>query len=220
MTTSGTTSFNPDVATIIEEAYERAGIEGRSGYELRSAVRSLNVLAAEWANIGLNLWTVERATISLVAGTDDYSLPTDTVDVIETSVQYGDNEYKIERVGVSRWSGIVNKTTAGRPTLVYVERILAPKANFWPVPDRSYTFVYWRMRRIQDAGTPEKTLDIPFRFLPPMISGLAYHLAMKKTVPDQNRISMLKAKYDEDMANATYEDRERASLYIRPRIKR
>lgn len=220
MVTSGLTVFNPDVATLIEEAYERAGIEGRSGYELRSAIRSLNFLFAEWASIGFNLWTVDSGTISLVAGTSQYNLPTDTVDLIETSVRIGTiNDIRIERIGVNSWNGINNKTTTGRPSQVYVERITAPRINVWPVPDQSYTFVYWRMRRIQDAGTPELTADVPFRFLPALVSGLAFHLHSKKSVIDPNRLQLLKARYSEDLANATYEDRERNSMFIKPRIK-
>lgn len=220
MATSGTTAFNPDLATIIEEAYERAGIEGRSGYELRSAVRSLNIMVAEWANIGLNLWTVERGTLALTSGTSQYSLPTDTVDLIEQGILVSSQEYRLKRIGVSEWASIVNKSTPGRPTQVYVERIIAPRLNVWPVPDQAYTMVYWRLRRIQDAGTPDKTLDLPFRFVPAMIAGLAYHLACKKSVIDAQRVELLKRAYDEALMNATYEDRERNSFYIRPRIKK
>lgn len=220
MATSGTATFNPDVANIIEEAYERAGIEGRSGYELRSATRSLNLVLTEWSNRGVNLWTLEQGTISLVAGDGQYDLPTDTVDLIQHSLRdLSGNDIDIRRISVDSWASIVNKTTSGRPTQIFIERLIAPRVNLWPVPDQEYTLVYWRMRRLQDAGTPDKTADVPFRFIPALTSGLAYHLHCKKSVIDPQRLEMLAQRYKEDWMDATYEDRERASFFIRPRVK-
>lgn len=220
MATSGTATFNPDVATLIEEAYERAGIEGRSGYELRSALRSLNLVFMDWANKGVNLWTLEQGEISLVAGDGQYDLPADTVDILEHSIRDSSgHDVRITRISFDSYAGIVDKTSQGRPSQIHVDRQITPRVNLWPVPDTTYTLVYWRMRRIQDAGTPDKTADVPFRFIPALVSGLAYYLHTKKSVIDPVRLAELEKQALRDWDNATYEDRERASFYMRPRIK-
>jgi hypothetical protein len=225
MTTSGTTAFNLDLAEVVEEAFERCGSELRSGYDLRTARRSLNLLFADWSNRGINLWTVAQGTIPLVQGTATYNLPTDTVDLLEHVIRTGagtastQTDLTITRISVSTYSTIPNKLTQARPIQVYVNRQApTPTITVWPVPDRSstYQFVYWYLRRIQDAGDGANTMDIPFRFLPPLVSGLAYYLALK--VPSgYERLQTLKAQYDQDWMMAAEEDREKAAVRFVPR---
>lgn len=224
MATSGTTAFNLDLVELVEEAFERTGNEMRTGYDLRTARRSLNLLFADWANRGLNMWTYEQGSIPLVAGTATYNLPTDTVDLLEHVIRTGAGnestqaDLTISRISVSTYATIPTKLTQGRPIQIYIDRkTTTPTVTLWPIPDDSqpYTLVYWRLRRIQDAGEGVNTQDIPFRFLPPMVSGLAYYLAMK--VPNGlERIQILKEQYDQDWLQASAEDREKASLRIVP----
>jgi hypothetical protein len=224
MTTSGTASFNLDLNSLVEEAFERCGAELRTGYDLRTARRSLNLLTIEWANRGINLWTIEQGQVVLSQGTITYSLPTDTIDlldhVIRTQTGQAQSDINITRISVDTYSTIPNKNAQGRPIQVWIDRQAdAPTINVWPTPDQDnyYTFVYWRLRRIQDAGNGMTTQDIPFRFLPCMVAGLAYYLAMKlpEALP---RLEMLKLAYEEQWALASSEDREKASLRIAPRI--
>jgi len=223
MSTSGTTAFNPDVLEILEEAFERAGIETRTGADIRTARRSLNILALEWANRGLNLWTVEPGTLALLTNTATYSLPTDTIDLMEHVVRTGtgatQTDYPIVRMSYPTYEAIPNKNSTGRPNQILVRRSLAPTIVVWPVPpDATYTLHYWRLRRIQDAGTGgENTLDIPERFIPAMISGLAFHIAMKR--PEvETRVPLLKQYYEEQFELAGSEDRDRATLRLVPRL--
>ena len=225
MATSGTTAFNMDFTEIAEEAYERAGSEMRSGYDLRTARRSMNLLTIEWQNRGINLWTIDSGTISLTTGTSQYNLPADTIDLLEHVVRTdsGDtnkqSDINISRVSVSTYSSIPNKLTRGRPLQVWIERLRdTPRINVWPVPDSNdYTFVYYRMRRIEDAGNGVETADMNFRFLPCLVSGLAYQLAMKN--PElAPRLPTLKAEYEGQFELAAGEDREKASFRITPRI--
>ena len=232
MTTSGTESFNLDLNDIIEEAFERCGVEVRTGYEHRTARRSLNLLTIEWANRGINLWTIEQGSIPMVQGQIVYDLPIDTIDlldqVIRTQTGVNQNDINISRISVSTYATIPNKNAQGRPIQVWVNRqsgatepvtgIASPQINVWPTPDQSdfYTFVYWRFRRIQDAGTGATTQDIPFRMLNCLVAGLAYYLSLK--IPEAaNRIEMLKMAYEEQWMLASSEDREKASLRLAPR---
>ena len=232
MTTSGTESFNLDLNDIIEEAFERCGVEVRTGYEHRTARRSLNLLTIEWANRGINLWTIEQGTIPMVQGTIAYNLPVDTIDlldqVIRTQSGVNQTDINISRISVSTYATIPNKNTQGRPIQVWVNRqsgqtepvtgIAYPQINVWPTPDQDnfYTFVYWRLRRIQDAGTGTSTQDIPFRMLNCLVAGLAYYLSLK--IPEAaNRIEMLKMEYENQWLLASSEDREKASLRLAPR---
>ena len=221
MTTSGTTLFNPDMGELIEEAFERAGLEARSGYHIKTARRSLNFLMAEFANKGLNLWTVKQATMALTPGVAEYALPTDCVDLIEhvcrSSVNNQNIDITLDRISVSTYAQIPNKSTPGRPYQIYVDRQIAPKATVWPVPDiTGYTLVYWYMRRLEDAGSAVSTsMDIPFRFYNALVSGLAYHIALKNPEAS-DRIQMLKELYDEAFALAAEEDRDRASVRLVP----
>ena len=232
MTTSGTQSFNLDLSNLIEEAFERCGAELRTGYDMRTARRSLNLLTIEWANRGINLWTIEQGSIAMVQGQIVYNLPVDTIDlldmVIRTQTGVEQTDINISRISVSTYATIPNKNAQGRPIQVWVNRqsgatepvtgINYPTINVWPAPDQDdfYTFVYWRLRRIQDAGNGVNTQDIPFRMLPCLVAGLAYYLAMK--IPDAlPRIEMLKMSYEEQWMLASAEDREKASLRLAPR---
>ena len=231
MTTTGTTTFNLDLNNLIEEAFERCGAELRTGYDLRTARRSLNLLTIEWANKGINLWTIEQGSIPMVQGTTTYDLPVDTIDlldhVIRTQSGINQTDINITRISVDTYSTIPNKLTQGRPIQVWINRqsgatepsgVNYPQINVWPCPDQSnyYTFVYWRLRRIQDAGNGVNTQDIPFRMLPCMVAGLAYYLALK--IPEAlERVPMLKAMYDEQWQLAADEDRDKASLRLAPR---
>jgi hypothetical protein len=227
MTTSGTTAFNMDFTEIAEEAWERAGREMRSGYDLRTARRSMNLMTIEWQNRGINMWTIDSGTINLVKGTSQYTLPADTIDLMEHQIRTNSgnsntqSDLTISRISVSTYASIPNKLSEGRPIQLYVERLRdAPKVNVWPVPDNdNYVLYYWRMRRIEDAGSGVQTADMNFRFFPCLVAGLAYHIAMK--VPELvERIPMLKAVYDEQFDMAAGEDREKTSARFVPRIGR
>jgi hypothetical protein len=242
MTTSGTSTFNLDLNELVEEAFERCGAELRTGYDLRTARRSLNLLTIEWANRGINLWTIEQGSIPMVQGQIVYELPVDTIDLLEHVVRTQTGEQQtditINRISVDTYSTIPNKNAQGRPIQVWINRqsgatypaggrpagtnsttgVDHPSINVWPAPDQSnyYTFVYWRLRRLQDAGDGVTTQDIPFRFIPCMVAGLAYHLSLK--IPGALERSMgLKAQYEELWQQAADEDREKAPLRLAPR---
>lgn len=217
MATSGTTLFNPAISDIVEEAGERAGFEVRGGYQLRSAIRSLSFLLVEWANRGLNLWSIDSASITTTPSVGAYTMPADTVDLIEYVVQTPDGTVvTLERVGLGTWAKIAVPNASGRPIQTWIERLdAAPIVHLWPIPDQAYTFTYWRMRKLQDAGTSINTLDIPFRFIPAMTAGLAYHIAAKKMAPEPV-IMRLKAAYDEAWEFAAGEDRDRSSFILVP----
>jgi hypothetical protein len=301
MTTSGVAAFNLDLNEIVEEAFERAGSELRTGYDLRTARRSLNLLFADWANRGINMWTFEQGTLTFTQGLATYALPNDTVDLLEHVIRTGagnsstQSDLTITRISVSTYATIPNKMQQARPIQVWFQRLdgqtssvgttlnggisatdttitltsvvgLAttgfvlienetvqygyidgnqlmncfrgqnnttaaahltgvavysqnlPSVTVWPTPDGSqtYQFVYWRMRRIDDAGGGTRTMDVPFRFLPCLVAGLAYYLALK--VPEgAGRLDVLKAQYDEAWQLAAGEDQEHASLRFVPR---
>ena len=302
MTTSGTTAFNMEFTELAEEAWERAGREMRTGYDLRTARRSLNLMTIEWANRGINMWTIETGTITLTQGLATYALPTDTIDLLDHVIRTQANnaatqaDLSITRISVSTYATIPNKMVQGRPIQVWIQRLSGetnpttavldgaitstattitlssvvglagsgfirlgtediyygyisgnvlggvfrgqnyttaaaqtdgtavfvpqlPAVTVWPTPDGSqqYQFVYYRMRRIQDAGAGVQTADMNFRFLPCVAAGLAYYIAMK--VPElQGRLDMLKKVYDEQYTLAAQEDREKATLRLVPRI--
>ena len=227
MTTSGTTAFNMDFTEIAEEAWERAGREMRSGYDLRTARRSMNLMTIEWQNRGINMWTIDSGTINLVSGTSRYALPADTIDLLEHQIRTNNGnastqaDLTISRNSVSTYATIPNKLSQGRPIQLYVERLRdAPHVNVWPVPNNNdYVLYYWRMRRVEDAGSGVQTADMNFRFFPCLVAGLAYHIAMK--VPELvDRIPMLKAVYDEQYELAAGEDREKTAERFVPRIAR
>ena len=226
MTTSNTTAFDMEFTEIAEEAFERAGREMRSGYDLRTARRSMNLLTIEWQNRGINMWTVDSGTIDLVKGqTTPYDLPADTIDLLEHQIRTGSgntatqSDLTISRISVSTYASIPNKLTQGRPIQLYIERLRdAPKVNVWPIPDSNdYKLYYWRMRRIEDAGSGVQTADMNFRFYPCLVAGLAYYIAMK--LPEMiDRVPLLKAVYDEQFDLAAGEDREKTSARFVPRM--
>jgi len=299
--TSGQTTFNLDLSELVEEAFERAGSELRTGYDLRTARRSLNLMFADWANRGINLWTIEQGTINLVQGQNTYPLPNDTVDLLEHVIRTNANstsnqsDLTITRISVSTYATLPNKLSQSRPIQVWVQRYngqttpvsatlsttisstattitvssaanlpaagfvkidseiinygyiigntlyscfraqqdttaaahtagatvywqQTPAVTVWPTPDNTttYQFVYWRMRRTQDAGGGVNVMDVPFRFIPCMAAGLAYYVALK--VPDgMQRLDVLKMQYDETWELAAQEDHEKASLRLVPR---
>lgn len=239
--TSATTSFNPDLNELFEEAFERCGLELRTGYDFRTARRSMNFLTAEWANRGINLWTIEQGSINMVQGQTTYDLPIDTVDLVEHVIRtfsgQGPNQtdLNITRISVSTYSTIPNKEAQGRPIQVWINRQSGqkvgsnaatpknPQINVWPAPDQGteqqpfYVFYYWRMKRIYDAGNGTNVIDIPFRFLNCLTAGLAYMIAMKKPEVDPARVLGLKAAYDEAWEWASTEDREKAADRLVPR---
>jgi hypothetical protein len=301
MTTTGSTLFNLDFTEIAEEAWERAGREMRSGYDLRTARRSMNLMTIEWQNRGINMWTMEQGFINLTPGLATYALPTDTIDLLEQVIRTGQNssstqaDLTITRISVSTYATIPNKLQQARPIQVWVQRLSGqvnptdavlvgaitatdtaltlntvvglagsgflrlnsediyygyisgntlggvfrgqnnttaasqadgtavfvpqlPAVTVWPTPDNStsYQFVYWRLRRVQDAGAGAETADMNFRFLPCVVAGLAYHIAMK--VPElMPRLEMLKASYNEQFDLAAGEDREKAAIRLVPR---
>ena len=302
MTTRGASTFNLDLNDLIEEAFERCGLELRSGYDFKTARRSMNLLTVEWANRGINLWTVEQGQIVMNTGQATYALPTDTIDLLDQVIrQYngGPNQMdiNISRISESTYSMIPNKLTTGRPIQVWINRQTGqtnsvpsttlngaidaddttitltstvglavsgfikidnetiaysnisgnqllncargqantaaashltgasvyaqnlPSINVWPTPNAGggYVFVYWRMRRIQDAGNGVTDQDIPFRFLPCMVAGLAYYIAMKKPEVSPDRILMLKQDYEQQFQLASEEDREKAPIRFVPR---
>lgn len=302
MSTTGTSVFNLDVNDLIEEAFERCGAELRTGYDFRTARRSLNLLTIEWANKGINLWTIEQGQISLTTGQAIYPLPLDTIDLMDSTIRQNNGttnqiDITISRISEPTYMTIPNKLTQGRPIQVWINRQSGqsststvtvastvsatdttitvsnasnlatsgfiqigsetisypnvsgnqlincargqngttatthavsdvitiqnlPSINIWPTPNapgNQYTFVYYRLRRIQDAGTGVYVQDIPFRFIPAMVAGLAYYLSMKLVGVDPNRSMTLKADYNEQFDLAAQEDREKAPLRIVPR---
>lgn len=214
MTTSGSRDFNLDVAEIIEEAYERCGLELRTGYDAQTARRSLNLMLAEWANRGLNLWTVAQGTIPLVTGTASYSLAADVIDLLDVVVRSQGTDYEVERISRTEYFTLPDKTTTGRPSQYFLERGITPTIYLWAAPENSTDQIrYYYVRRMQDADTLTNTTEIPFRFLPCMVAGLAYYISMKRA-PD--RVGLLKAVYDEEFQRAADEDIDRVPLKIVP----
>lgn len=219
MATSGSTDFELDVSDYIEEAFERCGMSVRTGYDLTTAKRSLNLLFADWANRGLNRWTIEQSTVSLVAGTNSYNLDADTIDVLSAVIrtnagQSTQSDVTINRVSRDEFINIPSKLSQAKPVQWYIDRSITPVLNIWPTPDQSYTFVYDRLTRIQDADDYTNTIEVPFRFYPCLAAGLAYYISMKKA-PD--RMQLLKAVYEEEFQRAAYEDVDRANLTLTPR---
>lgn len=214
MTTSGTRTFNLDVGELIEEAYERCGLEVRTGYDARTARRSLNLMFAEWANRGLNLWTVSQNTVTVTQGTATYTVNADHADILEMVLRRDGTDYEVERLSRGDYFLLPNKTTQGRPSQFYYDRQIAPKISLWQVPENSTDqLIYYYVRRIEDAGTLQNTTDMPWRFYPCMVAGLSYYLAMKRA-PD--RMAMLKAIYDEEFTRAAEEDEDRVPLKLQP----
>jgi len=216
MTTSGSRDFNLDVGEIIEEAYERCGLEVRTGYDARTARRSLNLMFADWANRGLNLWTVKQGTITLTAGQAQETLTDDVVDILEVTLRRSGTDYEVERISRGEYATLPNKTTQGRPSQFYFDRQIDPVINLWSVPENSTDqLIYYYVRRIEDADALVNTTDMPFRFYPCMVAGLAYYMAMKRA---PERVQLLKSVYEEEFQRAADEDEGRTPLKLQPSL--
>jgi len=214
MTTSGSRDFNLDVAELIEEAYERCGLEVRTGYDAKTARRSLNLMFAEWTNRGLNLWTVAQGTTTVTLGTSTYTLGADVADILDMVLRRDGTDYEMERLSRGDYFDFPNKTDQGRPSQFYFDRQIQPVINLWQTPENSTDqLVYYYVRRIEDADTLQNTTAVPFRFYPCMVAGLAYYLAVKKA---PERIQILKAMYEEEFQRAAEEDEDRVPLKLQP----
>lgn len=217
MAVSGSTDFELDVAEYIEEAFERCGLEARTGYDLRTAKRSLNIMFADWANRGLNQWTIKQRTITVVKSDGDYTLDPDVIDILSVAVRRDGTDYSIDRISRDEYLSIPTKTTESRPTQFFVDRQITPELKLWPVPDNSTdVLVYDCLTRIDDADTQVNTVDVPFRFYPCLSAGLAYYISLKRA---PERVQLLKAVYEEEMRRAVDEDRDRASFQITPSLR-
>ena len=217
MALSGTNAFNLDVDDVIQEAFERCGLHARSGYDLKSARRSLNLLLAEWANRGINLWTVELRTKTLAASTSSYSLDSDLIDILEAVVYKASDtttDMEVDRISRAEYLNISKKSTEAVPTQYYLLRGQStPTLYLYPTPDAADTFKYWGLTKIQDAGDYEDELDVPTRFLPCLTAGMAYYVSLKKS---PERTPLLKQLYEEEWQRASEEDRPRSSFYAIP----
>ena len=216
MTTSNSRDFDLDVGELIEEAYERCGLEVRTGYDARTARRSLNLMFADWANRGLNLWTVKQETVSVVSGTATYTLDATYVDLLEVVLRNsGGTDFTLTQMSRNEYLTIPNKTSTGQPSQYFFDRQTIPTITLWSTPNASFTLVYYYVRRIQDADTLINTTDAPFRFLPCMAAGLAYYIAIKKA-PD--RIQILKSICEEEFQRAAAEDASSTPLKLTPNM--
>ena len=217
MATSDSRDFELDVADYVEEAFERCGLEVRTGYDLKSAKRSLNLMLAEWANRGLNQWTIKQKTQALTSGTSAYTLGTDVIDVLSVVVRRSSTDFTMSRISRDTYLNIPTKGTTGRPNQFFLDRQTTPNLKLWPTPDNSTDVLYYdALVRMDDADTYTNTLDMPFRFYPCLAAGLAYYIAMKRA---PNRLQVLKAVYEEEFERAMAEDGDRASFNVVPQIQ-
>jgi hypothetical protein len=217
MAVSGSTDFELDVSDYIEEAFERCGLEVKTGYDLKTAKRSLNLMFADWANRGLNQWTITQRTQALTSGTSSYNLDADVIDVLSMVVRRSGSDLSMSRISRDTYLSINSKTTEGRSSQFFVDRQITPAIKIWPTPENSTdVLVYDCLTRIDDADTFTNTVEVPFRFYPCLAAGLAYYLAIKKA-PD--RIQLLKTIYDEEFDKAQAEDRDRASFSVSPNLQ-
>ena len=216
MTTSSSTDFNLDVAEYIEEAFERCGLEAKTGYDLQTARRSMNIMLAEWANRGLNQWTIEQRTQALTANDSEYSLSTDIIDILSLIVRRDNTDFSMTRISRDTFLNLPNKTSTSRPTQYFLDRQITPNLKLYPTPENSTdVIVFDALTRIQDADTQVNTMEIPFRFIPCLTAGLAYYIAMKRA-PD--RIQLLKNVYEEEFERAMAEDRDRSAFNVTPKL--
>tara|TARA_R100001460_G_scaffold26849_1_gene54368 strand:+ start:610 stop:1281 length:672 start_codon:yes stop_codon:yes gene_type:complete len=221
MSLSGSTDFEPNVAEFVEEAFERCGLELRTGYDLKTARRSINLMLAEWANRGLNQWTIEQATQTVTQGTTDYTLNSNVIDILDVVVRRTINntqtDISMSRVSRSEYLNIPNKTTQARPTQFFLDKSISPVIKVWPAPENSTDIlVFNKLVRMDDADKGSNTMDMPFRFYPCFAAGLAYYLSLKKA---PQLTPQLKVIYEEEFRRAADQDEDRASFKIRPRIR-
>ncbi len=217
MTVSNSTDFELDVADYVEEAFERCGLEARTGYDLKTAKRSLNLMLADWANRGLNQWTIQQRTISLVKSDGEYTLDTDVIDILAVVIRRDGTDFSISRVSRDEFLSIPTKTTEGRPTQFFLDRQITPNLKVWPLPENGTdVLIFDCLTRINDADTAKNTMEVPFRFYPCLAAGLAYYISLKRA---PERVQMLKAVYEEEFRRAIDEDRDRASFQISPSLR-
>ena len=215
MAVSSSVDFELDVAEYIEEAFERCGLDVRTGYDLKSAKRSLNLMLAEWANRGLNQWTIAQRTLPMVESTGAYALGADVIDILSIVVQRDGTDYSLSRLSRDDYLSIPNKTTESRPNQFFLDRQVTPSLKLWPVPDNSTDVIFFNaLTRMDDADTYINTVDMPFRFYPCLAAGLAYYIAVKRA---PQRVQLLKAMYEEEFERAMTEDRDRASFNVVPK---
>jgi len=217
MTVSGSTDFELDVADYVEEAFERCGLEVRTGYDLKTAKRSMNLMFADWANRGLNQWTIAEKNLTVTQGDGTYDLGTSTIDILSLVVRRDGTDYALDRISRDEYLNIPTKSTTGRPTQYFVDRLINPVLKMWPLPDNSTDVVYYNaLIRLDDADTYTNTVQVPFRFYPALAAGLAYYMSIKRA-PD--RLQMLKGIYEEEINRAMDEDRDRASFRVAPDLR-
>jgi len=217
MATSGSKDFELDVADYIEEAFERCGLEVRTGYDLKTAKRSLNLMLAEWANRGLNQWTIKQRTITVTASDGDYTLDSDVIDILSATVRRSGTDYALDRISRDSYLTIPNKSTTGRPNQFFLDRQITPNLKIWPVPENSTDIItYDALVRMDDADGYTNTMEVPFRLYPCLAAGLAYYISIKR---QPNRTQMLKAMYEEEFERAMAEDRDRASFNVVPQFE-
>ena len=221
MALSGSTNFEPNVAEFVEEAFERCGLELRTGYDLKTARRSINLMLAEWANRGLNQWTIEQATQTVTEGTTDYSLNANIIDILDVvlrrTINQTQTDISMNRVSRSEYINIPNKTTKARPSHFFFDKLSTPTLKIWPAPENSTDIlVFNKIVRMDDADKATNTMDMPFRFFPCFAAGLAYYISLKRA---PERTAQLKAIYEEEFRRAADQDEDRASFNIRPSIR-
>jgi|TARA_R100001463_G_scaffold124691_1_gene181773 hypothetical protein len=219
MATSGTKTFQLTIADTIEEAYELAGLELRTGYDAETARRSLNIMFADWSNRGVNLWTIDQVATSLTSGTNSYTLNAYDIDIVSAIIRQVDNntttDLQITRIGRTEYLNIPDKDSTGRPTQYFLDRQTTPVIKLWPTPDSAatYTLIANTIQRIDDVSASAQDPEVPSRFIPCMASGLAYYIAMKR---NPEKVPLLKQQYEQDFKLAADEDRGRVSLHLVP----
>jgi len=217
MTVSGSKDFELDVADYIEEAFERCGLEVRTGYDLKTAKRSMNLMFADWANRGLNQWTIAQRNFTVTQGDGNQTLGTDVIDILSLVIRRDGTDYALNRISRDEYLNIPTKSTVARPTQFFVDRQINPVLQMWPLPDNNTDVVYYdALVRMDDADNYTNTAQVPFRFYPALAAGLAYYISMKRA-PDRSQ--MLKAVYEEELNRAMDEDRDRASFRIAPDLR-
>ena len=219
MATSGTRTFNLDVAVAIEEAYELAGLEARTSYDAVTARRSLNIMFADWSNRGVQMWEVSKTTTTLTEGTSEYDINAYDIDILDAYIQKTVSsivtDYSINRIDRNEFIGIPTKATKARPTQYWLERLKTPVIHLYPTPENSTDkLIYYVWQRIQDSTASVNDVDIPSRFMPPLVSGLAYYLCLKKNV---QKVELLKGQYEQDLMNALQYDEDRSSIRLGPK---
>ena len=219
MATSGTRAFSLDVAVAIEEAYELAGLEARTSYDAVTARRSLNIMFADWSNRGIQMWEVSKVTTTLTEGTSEYEINAYDIDILDAYIQKTVSsivtDYSINRIDRNEFINIPTKATKARPTQYWLERVKTPVIHLYTTPENSTDkLIYYVWQRIQDSSASINDVDIPSRFMPPLVSGLAFYLCLKK---NPQKVDLLKGLYEQDLMNALKYDEDRSSIRLVPK---